>query len=574
MGMMLPEVESLSDFVLHLEQLKVMLPDFRPFPDRSCGTEAWVQFYETHMRLPGLFRFDREYFGITPVDAMLADPQQRLLLHCTVQAFADAGLHEKHVSAHHPVGCYVTAGKSTYFEAFHQQAARKFSEETRRYIGNDLSALSARLSYLLDFRGPSVSLASACSSGLSALQHAQWAIQDGQCPIAVVGGVNVDFLQVFFAPEPGGILSADRLCRPLAAQATGTVFSNGAVVVLLADQEFAQQQGLQIYCTVEGVGASNDGRQKLSFTAPTIEGQVKALRKAWTAAELNAVPHGIEMHATGTRLGDPIELQALVKARQLQFSSQDAIKVGAVKANFGHLNHASGLLALAKCAMQFWKQRVFATPNLLPLNPHFDFESQNVHPQTTHQDTPVAVQGLTSLGIGGSNVHVVLRERTQHPPAHALRAGGSQLVLVGSHKASLLDAQKKSTLRQVQNCAASSVEVLLTTLSLFATSPHRQLIHHDPKQNVILHHWDLPPDLVLSPPAGPADLVQAAMQLRRWMDDLPVEPLAHRVFQHLDHLDLSTSPFLLKGFARILDAGKKFSLEKESHEKDPIVQNH
>src|SRR5580658_673882 len=259
-------------------------------------------------------KFDAAFFGINPREAELIDPQQRIFLECCWHAFEDAGydpLQYKGVAA-----VYAGCSFNSYFmnsvcsdRGFRDLYTAGYQVENFiATLGSNFDFLPTRVSYKLNLRGPAHSLNCGCSTSLVAVCQACLSLQNYQCDLALAGGVSITFPQKRgYLYEPGGMVSPDGHCRSFDAAAQGTVFGDGAAVVLLKRLADAVTDGDQIYAVVKGFGINNDGAEKVGFTAPGVDGQAKAIAMAHAAAGVDpASVSYVETHGTATPLGDPI----------------------------------------------------------------------------------------------------------------------------------------------------------------------------------------------------------------------------------------------------------------------------
>jgi len=375
--------------------------------------------------LPDLDRFDAEYFEMNPREAEICDPQLRLILEVSHEAVENAGYSSESIG--YDVAVFATCGPSWYAAV---NVLRNLTE-TDNYdlslsVLNNIDYLSTLVSYKLNFRGPSMAVLTACSSSLSAIHQACQSLRLGECDAALVAASNVHIpYGAGYRWLPGGVRSMDGHCRPFDAAASGTIFTNGAGAVLLKRLDDAINDGDDVRGVICGVGMNNDGSDKVSFSAPSVPSQARAVVDAMNLAAVD--PQAIsfvEMHATGTALGDPIELSALATAyRHLAGDSlkPGSIAVGSVKSNVGHTGNAAGMVALLKVLLALEHDELPPTANLNSLNPRLEIDTTPFTVPTKPQAWPrVAGQprlaGVTSLGIGGTNVHLVLAEGPAKSP--------------------------------------------------------------------------------------------------------------------------------------------------------------
>ncbi|MCH5720441.1 polyketide synthase [Niabella hibiscisoli] len=246
-----------------------------------------------------------------------------------------------------------------------------------------------------------------CASGRKSLRA-------GQSDAAIAGGVAITVpVNSGHLYEEGSMLSADGHCRPFDADARGTVFSDGVGAVLLKRLKDAEEDGDTIYAVVKGVGINNDGGNKGSFTAPSAEGQAAAILMALDDAKVNPADISyVEAHGTATPLGDPIEIDGL----KLAFGKQEKkqfCSIGSVKSNFGHLTHAAGVAGFMKTVLSLHHKQLAPSINFTKPNPHIDFQNSPFvvnHTFRAWETEGKRIAGVSSLGVGGTNAHVVLEE--------------------------------------------------------------------------------------------------------------------------------------------------------------------
>jgi len=358
--------------------------------------------------------FDASFFGITPKLAALMDPQQRIFLEIAWEALEKTGYAADQYQG--TTGVFAGVGHNTYYEnnvlpnpQLIEQAGKTqlISVSAKDYI-------ASRTAYALDLKGPAVNVQSACSTSLLAVAQAVQSIRSGQCDMALAGGVVINSpANIGYLYEEGAMLSNDGHCRPFDAAAQGTIFSDGAGVVLLKNKAEAIKDGDFIFAIIKGIGINNDGGGKGSFTAPSAEGQAAAIRMAIDDALVDPAHISyVETHGTATPMGDPIEIEGL----KLAFGQQPANQycaIGSVKSNFGHLTVAAGVTGLIKAALSLHYKTIPASINFKDPNPNIDFEHSPFRVNATLKEWTAAttrIAGVSSFGVGGTNVHVVLQE--------------------------------------------------------------------------------------------------------------------------------------------------------------------
>jgi len=271
---------------------------------------------KAHGALDGVELFDATFFGFHPREAEVTDPQQRLFLECAWEALENAG----YDPGRHPgeIGVYAGCGVSSYLlwnlTSRPDLVAGLGSDQIR--LGNRPDNLATRVAFKLDLRGPAVTVQTVCSTSLVATHLACQGLLNGECDLALAGGVTVMVpAKSGYLYQPGGLLSPDGHCRAFDARAQGIVTGSGLGVVVLKRLEDALAGGDRIRAVVKGSAVNNDGAVKAGFTAPSVAGQVRVLRGAQAMAEIDprTVTY-VETHGTGTRIGDPIEVAALNEA--------------------------------------------------------------------------------------------------------------------------------------------------------------------------------------------------------------------------------------------------------------------
>ncbi|GFE68912.1 type I polyketide synthase [Chroococcus sp. FPU101] len=389
--------------------------------------------------------FDAEFFGFSAKEAELLDPQQRLLLECAYEALEDAHLNPQTYTGE--IGIYAGAAMNTYllnniYPNRHQLDPNDSLNVTtldsmggfQMMVANDKDYLTTRVSYKLNLTGPSINVQTACSTGLAAIHLAAMSLKNGECDIVLAGGVSVQVPQkIGYLYQEGMILSNDGHCRAFDAQASGTIFGSGCGFVVLKPLETAIQDGDRIYAVLKGSALSNDGGTKVGYLAPNGDGQARAVAQALENAGVDAETISyLEAHGTGTLLGDPIEVAGLEKAFRTYTQKTGYCAIGSVKTNIGHLQIASGIAGFIKTVLALYHQKIPATLHFEKPNLNIDFKQSPFYVNTTLQDwssegAPRRA-GVNSLGIGGTNVHVILEEapvaekprQNQDRPLHLL----------------------------------------------------------------------------------------------------------------------------------------------------------
>ena len=375
--------------------------------------------HPSYVRAKGILKncdkFDAGFFGISPIEADIMDPQQRIMLELCWHALEDAGIAPDENKRR--TGVFVGMNWARYYQQYvlpNKELVAKFGEFNSA-LANESDFLSTRISYKLNLKGPSINVFTACSTGLVAVVQACAAIEQGQCEQAVAGGVSVSTpVNSGYLYQEGNMLSKDGHCRPFDINATGTTFNDGAGVVVLKRRDLAEADGDHIYAIIKGFSVNNDGEQKASFTAPSVGGQVKVYDAALDRGDIDPASVGfIETHGTATPLGDPIEVQALSQSYARDGRTDKTCALGSVKSNIGHTIHAAGIASLIKTTLSLKNNAIPPTLFFEKPNPKLELEltpffiNSAVIPWPGPSPRRAAV---TSLGVGGTNAHILLEE--------------------------------------------------------------------------------------------------------------------------------------------------------------------
>lgn len=415
----------------------------------------------------GVEYFDPGFFGINVKLASLMDPQQRIFLQVAWEALEDGGYFPQY--GQDQIGVFAGCYTNNYYinHVIHHPELIQQVGSFQVATVNEKDYISSRVAYHLDLKGPAVSVYSACSTSLLAIAQAVEAIRTGKCAMALAGGVSVSApYKVGHRYEEGSMLSADGHCKPFQKGSTGTLFNDGAGVVLLKDLEEAVQDGDFIYGVIKGIGINNDGGEKGSFTAPSATGQAGAIRMALDDAEVDPRQiQYVEAHGTGTPIGDPIEVEGL----KLAFGIDDQFQycaLGSVKSNIGHLTAAAGVAGTIKTALALSKKSIPRSIGYDTPNPAIDFEKTPFFVNTKnspwrHNDSRLA--GVSSFGVGGTNVHLVL-EGFDNPEVNDSPLRHSQLICWSAKSNGSLEKYRERLLAFLQAHPDTPLDRIAATL--------------------------------------------------------------------------------------------------------------
>ena len=368
--------------------------------------------------LEGVRQFDASFFHISPFEAQIMDPQQRFFLECSWEALENAGYDPQAYSG--PIGVFAAAGLSFYlFNLSANPRVRREAGDVQLLVGNDKDHMATRVSYKFNLRGPSVTVQTACSSSLVAVHVACQSLLNGECDMALAGGVSIsNFYNHGYFYYEGGIMSRDGHCRPFDEQASGTVSGDGVGVVLLKRRAEAEADGDEIKAVIKGTAVNNDGGQKVGYTAPSVSGQagVIALAQGVAGVSPEEVSY-VEAHGTATGLGDPIEVAALTQA--FGDSAKGYCGLGSVKSNIGHLDAAAGVAGLIKTVLMLQHRQLAPSLHYERGNAEIRFGETPFYVNTKlrewkRQGQRRLVAGVSSFGLGGTNAHAIVEEAPEH----------------------------------------------------------------------------------------------------------------------------------------------------------------
>ena len=381
---------------------------YSPTPTPGKMNTRWGGF------LPDIEAFDAPFFGISGVEAAAMDPQQRLLLEVAWETIEDAAINPQSLAGSQ-TGVFIGISSNDY-----GRLQRGSAQAISAYagVGNALSIAANRLSYLLDWHGPSLAIDTACSSALVAVHQACQSLRRGECAQALVGGVNAILspaITVAFAQA--GMMAGDGRCKTFDARADGYVRSEGVGLLLLKPLPDAIRAGDPIWAVLAGTAINQDGRSN-GLTAPNGLAQQAVIRQALHHAGVAPAQIGyVETHGTGTALGDPIEVNALKAVLGEGRADEQPCWLGAVKANIGHLEAAAGIAGLIKTILCLHHQQIPCQLHLTTRNPHIDFSGTSFAIPQQNQPWPAGVTprfaGVSAFGFGGANAHVIVTEAPQ-----------------------------------------------------------------------------------------------------------------------------------------------------------------
>jgi acyl transferase domain-containing protein/SAM-dependent methyltransferase/acyl carrier protein len=458
--------------------------------------------------LTGIEEFDAAFFDYSAREAALIDPQQRLFLEHAWEAVEHAGYDALTYAG--AIGVFAGAGVNSYLlnNLYATLDPAQLASLFQTILANDKDFLAPRVSYHLNLKGPSITVQTACSTSLVAIHLASQSLLNGECDLALAGGVTVRVPQsTGYLYQTGLILSPDGHCRAFDANAQGTVGGNGVGVVVLKRLPDALADGDTIHAVIKGSAVNNDGAEKVGYTAPSIDGQAAVIQEAQAIAGVTAdsITY-LEAHGTGTPLGDPIEIAALQQAFQSPTQQPHYCALGSVKTNVGHLDTAAGVAGLIKTVLALNHQQIPPSLHIEQLNPDIAWTDSPFYVNTqlqewTRNGTPRRA-GVSSFGIGGTNAHVILEEAPVVQPPGTSRSW--QVLMVSAKTPTALKTRMSQLADHLQRHPHLNLADVAYTLHVgrHAFGYRQAVVCRDTEAAIAALQA---PDLTLNPPSDARD---------------------------------------------------------------------
>ncbi|HAU1765486.1 TPA: amino acid adenylation domain-containing protein [Legionella pneumophila] len=431
-----PKANTLEEFWDNLCHGEDCLSRFEP-QEMEPSLGATVPLVPVRGVVADIDQFDAAFFNFNPADAKSTDPQHRVFLECVWEALEHAAIApEKSLNTTISVFSGMTDSSYLHENLLKNQKFCRENDVFHQRIATSMSMLSTQTSYRLNLKGRSVNVNTACSTGLIAVDHACQDLILGQSDVALAGASSIVVPQNSgYTYQPGSIVSPEGYCRPFSINANGTVFSNGVGVVVLKRLDDALRDNNTIYAVIQSRGVNNDGVDKLGFTAPSISGQMSCIKDALHQAQLTADKMDyVEAHGSATALGDVIEVHALSTVYREETERTQYCAIGSVKANIGHTDAAAGIAGLIKTALCLYHQKIPPLAHFTQPNPDLELDESPFFVTTQVQDWPKKSEaryaGVSSFGVGGTNVHMILRDYEPTPCCDELTNPTEELILL------------------------------------------------------------------------------------------------------------------------------------------------
>ncbi len=486
-----PEAQNIEQFWQNLRDGVESIHRFTDQELKDLGVDTALLNDPNYVKAEGLVEdidlFDASFFDFSPREAEVMDPSLRFFLEHSWKALENAGYSSQIYKK--PIGVYAGTSFGSYLlniYSNYELIASVGDKQIEKATSPDY--VTTLVSYKLNLQGPSYAVQTTCSSSLVAVHLACQSLLSGECDIALAGGVSISTADGYLYQE-GGIESPDGHCRAFDAKAAGTVKGRGLGLVVLKRLEEAIADGDCIHAIIKGSAINNDGSDKVSYTAPSVNGQAKVIRAAQVMAEIepDTISY-IEAHGTGTSLGDPVEIAALTQAFRTKTQKKGFCGIGSVKTNIGHLDATAGVAGLIKTVLALKHKQVPASLNFEAPSPQIDFANSpfyvnNQLSEWKTNGTPRRA-GVSSFGFGGTNAHIILQEASIIKSSSPSRSW--QLLLLSAKTDTALETATENLVNHLQKHPDLNLADAAHTLQVGRwTFNHRRMVVSQNQEDAI-----------------------------------------------------------------------------------------
>lgn len=415
--------------------------------------------------------FDASFFGISPREAQLMEPQHRIFLECCYLAMENANYLPSSLRDS-LTGVFVGVGPNGMGYYPHQNETLNFYYVT----GNGASYIPGRVAYIFDFKGPSISFNTTCSSSLVAIHYACQSLKNKEIDFALAGGVNIILMpEINIALCNAKALSPDGQCKTFDAGADGYVRSEGCGVIFLKRLADAIRDKDTVLAVIKASAVNNDGKS-MGFTAPNGKSQEEVMLQALKQTELSSSDISyVETHGTGTPIGDPTEVHSINNVYGCQRSKDNPLYLGAVKTNIGHLESASGIAGVIKTIISLQKKKIYKNLNFKKLNPNIKLEDTRIALQNMdwNMGTKPNCAGVNSFGFSGTNAHLILQEFAATAEKSPPRPARLNILVISAKTQTSLDHLAKRYQQYLETTKECFSDVCFTTATCREHHPYR-----------------------------------------------------------------------------------------------------
>ncbi|WP_394841999.1 acyltransferase domain-containing protein [Pendulispora brunnea] len=502
-----PGADGIEPFWKNIREGRESISFFSDEELADAGVDQATLRHPKYVKARGVVRgikmFDPLFFGFSHREAAYTDPQQRLFLECAWELFERAGYDLDAYAG--SVGVFAGSAISSYLlnNLWPNRELVHSVDPYHLVLANDKDHLTTRLAYKLNLKGPCVTVQTGCSTSLVAIHMACQALLNRECDMALAGGVALSIPQVTgYLYQENNKNSPDGHTRTFDARAQGTVQSEGAALVLLKRLDDALLDGDTIHAVVRGSAINNDGAAKVSYTAPSIDGQADVIRTAQLLADVpvDSIQY-VECHGTATAMGDPIEVAALTKAFRAATEREGFCALGSLKSNVGHMDTAAGAAGFIKTALALHHACIPPSLHFEAPNEQIDFARSpffvNTQPRAWERGDHPRRAAVSAFGVGGTNAHVILEEPCLRAPSDP--ATDWQLLLLSAKSEAALQRSTSNLLAYLESHPDANLADVAYTLQVGRKAfEHRRALVCRDTHDAVATLRELPPQRVFT----------------------------------------------------------------------------